>query len=362
MRLCPVCSGSQFTVLLVTPTGQSVLCCADCGMVFADGGAAFDYAADSIYTCTDTYGEAESQAPRFAEAVARITRTEIPKDAHIVDIGCAAGGLLRAFASAGYPNVKGVSLSEGEVALCRSQGIDAEVRSVEHPDRRYDVVTLSHVLEHVPDVQGFLANLRRWVKPGAGVLYVEVPDACRYDTHLVAISQGFNSEHINHFSLPLLIATCATAGMEVVDSGTGEAWFNVKFTAPIAWATFRVRAPHDPALKASIERYIGVLHQQMEEITGNIQLKDVSHYALWGLGQSTQLLIAAGTIDPARVAYATDTNPSYHGQTIGSAIVVSPENFAPPADVPILVCAQQSKDAILARIRELGFPNRIITL
>ena len=136
----------------------------------------------------------------------------------------------------------------------------------------------------------------------------------------------------------------------------------MKFTAPIAWATFRVRAPHDPALKASIERYIGVLHQQMEEITGNIQLKDVSHYALWGLGQSTQLLIAAGTIDPARVAYATDTNPSYHGQTIGSAIVVSPENFAPPADVPILVCAQQSKDAILARIRELGFPNRIITL
>jgi len=362
VRLCPVCSGSQYSVLLVTPTGQSILCCAECNMVFADGGPAYDYAADSIYTCVETYGQAEGQAPRFAEAVARIKRTHIAPDARIVDIGCAAGGLLRAFAAAGHPNVKGCSLSEGEVSLCRLQGIEAEVRDVENPDQRYDVVTLSHVLEHVPDVQGFLANLRRWVKPGTGVLYVEVPDACRYDTHLVAISQGFNSEHINHFSLPLLIGACASAGMDVVDSGTGEAWFNLKFTAPIAWATFRVRAPHDPLLKTSIERYIGVLQKQMAEITGNIKLKDVPRYALWGLGQSTQLLIAAGTIDPARVAYATDTNHSYHGQKIGSAVVVAPEKFAPPMDVPILVCAQQSKDAIIARIQELGFTNRIITL
>lgn len=362
MRLCPVCSGSQSTLLHLTPTGQSILCCGECNMVFADGGPAYDYAADSIYTCVETYGEAQSQAPRFAEAVARITRTAIPKGGHIVDIGCAAGGLLRAFAAAGHPNVKGVSLSAGEVALCRSQGIDAEVRSIGHPDRRYDVVTLSHVLEHVPDVQQFLAHLRRWVTPGTGVLYIEVPDARRYDTHLVTISQGFNSEHINHFSLPLLIAACAAAGMDVIDSGLDEAWFNTKFTAPIAWATFRVPAPHDPALKASMETYITRLKRQMDEIGSHLQLKDIPQYALWGLGQSTQLLIAAGAIDPARVAYATDTNPIYHGHRIGSALVVAPENFAPPGDVPILICAQQSKDAIIARIQELGFPNRIITL
>jgi hypothetical protein len=134
------------------------------------------------------------------------------------------------------------------------------------------------------------------------------------------------------------------------------------FTAPIAWATFRVRAAQDPMLEAAMQKYLVVLQKQMGDISRHLKLKDVPRYALWGLGQSTDLLIAAGTIDTERVAYATDTNPSYHGRKIGSAIVVAPQNFAPPVDVPILVCAQQSKDAIVARIKELGFTNPIITI
>jgi len=331
-------------------------------MVFADGGPAMDYSSDSIYGCADTHGDSQQHAPRFNEVVERVTRNGIAKDASIVDVGCATGGLLHAYKAAGYPRVKGVSLSAAEVGFCQAHGLEAELRSVENPDRRHDVVMLSHVLEHVTDVQSFLGNLRRWVKPGTGILYIEVPDATHYDSHLTSVSQGFNSEHINHFSLKLMQAACAATSMEVVESGSAEAYFHSPNPSAIVWSTFRVPAPRDPELRESIGRYIEVLSRQMEGIISRLDLKDIPMLSLWGLGQSTDLLIGAGTIDTARVAYATDTNPSYHGKSVGKATVVSPEEFAPPADVPILVCAQQSKDAIVARIRELGLPNRVITL
>jgi predicted SAM-dependent methyltransferase len=80
---------------------------------------------------------------------------------------------------------------------------------------KFDCVVLSHVLEHVYDIPSFFAAARRLLTPG-GYLYLETPDATRYDQYLYAPFQEFNTEHINHFSARALDNTSRRFGFEPV--------------------------------------------------------------------------------------------------------------------------------------------------
>ena len=52
---------------------------------------------------------------------------------------------------------------------------------------------------HVYDIPAFFAAARGSFAPG-GYLYLETPDATRYEDYLYAPFQEFNTEHLNHFS------------------------------------------------------------------------------------------------------------------------------------------------------------------
>ena len=59
-----------------------------------------------------------------------------------------------------------------------AHGVDVHVASLEDadlPERAYDAVSALHVVEHVPDVAGFLREMARRARPGGHVL-VEVPN------------------------------------------------------------------------------------------------------------------------------------------------------------------------------------------
>ena len=100
---------------------------------------------------------------------------------------------------------------------CGRHGVDAVAGSFLDDDLglgAFDLVVLSHVLEHVADLGGAASALSRLVAPD-GMVYVEVPDAAHYCDHLVAPFHDFNTEHINHFSLTLLDALLVRHGFTV---------------------------------------------------------------------------------------------------------------------------------------------------
>ena len=95
----------------------------------------------------------------------------------VLDVGCGNGGFL-AMASGGGWSVAGVDFDEDSVAAARSRGLPVRLGGIELLDdsrERFDVITISHVIEHVYDPLAMLARSHRLLKPG-GMLWLETPN------------------------------------------------------------------------------------------------------------------------------------------------------------------------------------------
>lgn len=127
-----------------------------------------------------------------AERIARLVdlgarRGVFRRRPRVLDVGCAYGGFLVAFAGKGT-RVTGIEIDRRLLVLAeinlREQGVDARLVEAdatrEHPAfrGRFDVVTANDVVEHVPRLEPFLRNLRDWLTED-GVVYLEIPNgAC----------------------------------------------------------------------------------------------------------------------------------------------------------------------------------------
>ena len=102
----------------------------------------------------------------------------------VLDVGCAYGGFLVAFAERGA-RVTGIDLDERYVRLAalnlRERGLDGELvhgdACAPHPSfrGRFDLVIANDVIEHVRQPRAFLGFLRDWLAPG-GTAYLEIPN------------------------------------------------------------------------------------------------------------------------------------------------------------------------------------------
>jgi 2-polyprenyl-3-methyl-5-hydroxy-6-metoxy-1,4-benzoquinol methylase len=102
----------------------------------------------------------------------------------VLEIGCGAGATL-AVIKARWPNcqVVGVELRAEAIDVARRGGLIDEILQGDVLDRtsldfargRFDVIVLSHVLEHFAQPELVLERARRWLSP-AGCLLVALPN------------------------------------------------------------------------------------------------------------------------------------------------------------------------------------------
>lgn len=210
--------------------------CAGCGLLFQDGvdlGARIaDFYPPGYWW--DGKGTLAPLERRYREWVMsldqlRFVRTVVPQagDLDLLDIGCGTGLFVRLAARAGYRAVGVESSAEAAAAAARlgdEPVIHGNESTVAESGRRFDVVTLFHVLEHVPDPFDFLRRIRKLlVKPGH--LVVQVPNRssiqarlfgprwhgldcprhiCNYTTYALLYilgRAGFRIRRLRHFSL-----------------------------------------------------------------------------------------------------------------------------------------------------------------
>jgi 2-polyprenyl-3-methyl-5-hydroxy-6-metoxy-1,4-benzoquinol methylase len=139
-----------------------------------------------------------------------------PVKSRLLDIGAGTGDFLVQAKGSGW-NIMGIEPS----AKAKGIALKKEVTFIDTIDlidaNSVDVVTMWHVLEHVPDVEKQISDLKRIVKPD-GVIIIAVPnfksyDALRYGKFWAAYDVP---RHLWHFSKTAIEKLFALQGMHLV--------------------------------------------------------------------------------------------------------------------------------------------------
>ena len=97
------------------------------------------------------------------------------QSARLLDVGCGSGDFLAMAANAGWTTF-GTEPDEFSRDRARASGLDVRATISEFAgEPRFDAITLSHVIEHVPDPVRTLRDCRERLKPG-GFLYLATPN------------------------------------------------------------------------------------------------------------------------------------------------------------------------------------------
>jgi 2-polyprenyl-3-methyl-5-hydroxy-6-metoxy-1,4-benzoquinol methylase len=133
----------------------------------------------------------------------------------LLDIGAGTGEFLLICKKNGW-QVTGIEPSDKAKAIAQKKRIHIETALGGLPDHAFDVITMWHVLEHVPDLNHQLDELKRLLKPN-GTIIIAVPnfnslDAKLYQEYWAAYDVPI---HLWHFSKTAIQKIFATKDMEL---------------------------------------------------------------------------------------------------------------------------------------------------
>jgi 2-polyprenyl-3-methyl-5-hydroxy-6-metoxy-1,4-benzoquinol methylase len=145
------------------------------------------------------------------------------KRGRILDIGCGDGFLLKFLKESGWQTY-GVELQDTSSLFARDvlglTVFSGRLEEANYPEESFDVITLFHVLEHLPDPSGTLKKARSLLHKD-GFILIEVPNFHSFEAKIfrskwVGISAPL---HLYHFTRRTLRAMLKSRGFIPVEVG-----------------------------------------------------------------------------------------------------------------------------------------------
>lgn len=183
--------------------------------------------------------------PRFKAIVDAGMRHLPPRSGggRLLDLGCGNGAFLLRARSAGWETV-GVDLDPKAVQAARKHGLDVRLGGVEVLDPaagQFDIITMSHVIEHVHDPLAVLASCARLLRPG-GLLWLETPN-------IRAVGHDEYGPHWRGLEPPRHLVIFSPAAMQKALADAGFSAVEVLPYRRVCQETFRASA----AIAAGVE-------------------------------------------------------------------------------------------------------------
>jgi len=387
-RSCPICGDTEIEALhhinftlpdhSPLPGEYDIVACEACGFVYADTPAKQpEY--DRYYYEHSKYGDPtvatggsqdDFDRARIEEQADRIA-AEVSKDERILDIGCASGGLLLALRDRGYRFLEGVDGAPACIEQLAKCGIPATLLRLSdlHQsvfDRKFDLVILSHVLEHVVDLKPLLTAAKSLLAE-TGRVYIETPDASRYDPAMFVPYYFFDCEHINHFDIHNLDTLARAIDLHPIASGQTVLEVAEAMHYPACWVWLALSEEEGEAkmierddevpLRQSIRKYIAdSAAQECYPILAALE-KSQEPVIVWGAGSFSQRLFSGSPLARCNVIGIVDKDSNKRGKTFAGHTVTSPEILlGRHPEATLLVSAAVQFEAIAEEARKL-FPN-----
>jgi SAM-dependent methyltransferase len=136
----------------------------------------------------------------------------------VLDVGAGEGHLVRALREMGIA-AEGIETSPaGRAAARRLYDLELGAGIAGAAERRFQLITFIHSLEHVADPVGALAQLASFLEP-AGLVFIEVPHAGSIDVWRPRRRAEILDlpAHLYHFEPATLSRIVERAGLRVVD-------------------------------------------------------------------------------------------------------------------------------------------------
>jgi len=100
------------------------------------------------------------------------------KSGRVLDVGCGLGGLVSSFEKYGY-DAYGVEINKKAKkfigSALKKKIVFCDLKDVNFEKKSFDIITTTHVLEHVYDLKSFLREIRENLKDD-GLFYIRIPN------------------------------------------------------------------------------------------------------------------------------------------------------------------------------------------
>jgi 2-polyprenyl-3-methyl-5-hydroxy-6-metoxy-1,4-benzoquinol methylase len=211
---------------------------------------------------------ANDRGRRLVELIARRRPLQ---GARVLDIGCAYGGMVVAFAERGC-QVTGIDINESLLQLGQANLADQRVSapllsrdaSAPAPDfvAAFDLIVANDVIEHVADLDSFLDNLALWLRPAA-CAYLEIPNGKAVEA---VLSDGQHAL----FGITLLDYPDAAAYLRAARGSEYDTYHYLRLEEYLE--RFRARGLGVEVLERSWEnRTIAGLREALDKLTSTVE-------------------------------------------------------------------------------------------
>lgn len=282
LEKCLVCGSSSFEPFLVckdytvSKENFNIVSCKSCGFKFTnprpdDSILGNYYKAEEYVSHTNTKKGIVNKLYHAVRSYTLKKKIQLIQSyvsrGTILDYGCGTGMFLSACKKAGWESF-GMEPDDSARKIASEQGLnvfsDKDKIKTYITDKKFNAITLWHVLEHVTDMPETLSFFKTRLEKD-GVLIIAVPNHVSYDAeyykeHWAAYDVP---RHLHHFELKSIKALLENAG------------FKLQETKPMKFDSFYVSMLSEKCKTGSVNLFKAFFVGLMS----NMKSKDTNHYS-----------------------------------------------------------------------------------